>query len=83
MMRGLLPIYPSGTMNAATPDGAPPWRIGDQKIKKTLPAVPQRGLEAEVLRICYMILMCTESIHVSFYRAIISPSAEREHFFVP
>jgi hypothetical protein len=37
MMRKLLPLYPSGTMNAAAPDGAPPRRIGDEKFKK-LPA---------------------------------------------
>jgi len=28
-MQGLLPIYPSGTMNAAAPEGTPPRRMGD------------------------------------------------------
>ena len=32
------------------PDGAPPWRIGDEKLKKiSLPTVPRRGPEAVVL----------------------------------
>ena len=54
MMRGLLPLYPSGTMIAAAPDGSPPWRIGDYKFKKnSLPAVPRRGPEAGVLRRYY------------------------------
>jgi hypothetical protein len=29
MLLELLPLYPSGTMNAAAPDGALPRRIGD------------------------------------------------------
>jgi hypothetical protein len=29
MIRELLPLYPSGTLNAAAPDGAPPRQIGD------------------------------------------------------
>jgi hypothetical protein len=41
MMRGLLPLYPSGTMIAAAPDGAPPRRIGDYS-KKT-PGPPCLG----------------------------------------
>jgi hypothetical protein len=54
MMRGLLPFYPSVTMNAAAPDRTPPRRIGDKKFKKnSLPAVPRRDPEAEVLRIEY------------------------------
>jgi len=53
-MRELLSIYLSGTMNAAIPDGAPLWQIGDLKIqKKSLPAVPRRGPEAGDLRIYY------------------------------
>jgi hypothetical protein len=45
----LLPHNPIGTMNAATPHGAPPWRIGNKKnLKKIRPAVPQRGPEAGV-----------------------------------
>jgi hypothetical protein len=35
MMRGLLPLYPSVTMIAAAPDGAPPRRIGAKIEKKT------------------------------------------------
>jgi hypothetical protein len=31
-MRGLLPIFPSGTMTAAAPDGSHPRQIGDKKI---------------------------------------------------
>ena len=38
-------------MNAATPDGAPPWRIATKK--HPLPAVPRRGHEAGVLRVKY------------------------------
>jgi len=34
MMRKLLSLYSSGRMNAATPDGAPLWRIDDQKFLK-------------------------------------------------
>ena len=37
---------PSGTMNSAAPDGAPPWRIGYVASKNTLPAEPRRGPEA-------------------------------------
>jgi hypothetical protein len=52
MMRGLLPLSPLVTMNAAAPDGVPPRRIGDKKFNKnSLPAVPLRGPEEEVLRI--------------------------------
>jgi len=48
MMRKLLSLYPSGRMNAATPDGAPLWRIDDQKIfkKNSLP----RRASKEALR---------------------------------
>ena len=35
-------------MNAAAPDGTPPRRIGDKNSKNSLPAVPRRGLEAEI-----------------------------------
>ena len=39
-------------MNAATPEGVPPWRFGDEKFKKnSLPAVPRRGPDAGVIRI--------------------------------
>jgi hypothetical protein len=31
----LLLLYPLFTMHAAAPDGTPPRRIGDEKIKKT------------------------------------------------
>ena len=57
-MGGLLPHDTTGTMNAATPDGAPPWRIGNKKnLKKILPAVPRRGPEAGVhhIRTIFMI----------------------------
>ena len=51
MMLGLFPLYPSGTMNTATPDGASLWRIEDKKFKKnSLEAVPRRGPEAVVHR---------------------------------
>jgi hypothetical protein len=51
MIPGSLPLYPSGTMIAAAPDGSPPWWIGDYKFKKnSLPAVPRRGPEAGILR---------------------------------
>jgi len=50
-MRGLLLLYPSGTINAAA-DGAPPRWIGNSKFKKnSLPVVPRRGPDTEVLRI--------------------------------
>ena len=53
MMRGLLPLYPSGTMIAAAPkQGAPAAGQRLKKFKKTpCPAVPRRGPEAGVLRI--------------------------------
>jgi hypothetical protein len=35
-----LPLYPSGTMNAAAPDGAPLRRIDKQQFKNSTPAVP-------------------------------------------
>jgi hypothetical protein len=51
MMLGLFPLYPSGTMNTATPDWASLWRIEDKKFKKnSLEAVPRRGPEAVVHR---------------------------------
>ena len=37
MMRGLLPLSPSVTMNAAAPDRAPPQRIGDYQKKSFCP----------------------------------------------
>jgi hypothetical protein len=37
-------------MNATAPDRAPPRRIGDERKKNSLPAVPRRGPEAVVLR---------------------------------
>jgi len=51
MMRGLLPLSPSDTMNATAPDGAHPRRIGDKNSKKLPAPVPLRGPEAEVLHI--------------------------------
>ncbi len=37
-------------MDTATPEGAPPWRFGDEKFKKNShSAMPQRGLKAGVL----------------------------------
>ncbi len=50
MMRGLLPLYKSGTMITVAPDGAPPRRIVTKIQKNSLPAVPRRGHEAVVLR---------------------------------
>jgi hypothetical protein len=35
MIRGLLPLYLSGAMNAAASEGTPPLRPGDKKIKIT------------------------------------------------
>jgi hypothetical protein len=32
----MVPFYYSGVMNAAVPEGTPPRRISDKKIKKTL-----------------------------------------------
>ena len=72
MMRKLFSLYPFGRIIAAAPDGAPPRRIDDQKIKKTpCPAVPRRGPEAGVLRIHYDFhgSCVNQSIHVCFYRA--------------
>ena len=48
-MQELLALYPSGRMIAAAPDGTLPRRIGDKKFKNSLPAVPRRSPEAEVL----------------------------------
>jgi hypothetical protein len=46
----LLLLYPLFTMHAAAPDGTPPRRIGDEKIKKnSLSAVSQRDPEVGVL----------------------------------
>jgi len=51
-MRGLLSVDPSGTMNAAAADGASCAADRWLKIQKnSLPAVPRRGPEAEVIRI--------------------------------
>ena len=48
----MVPFYYSGMMNAAVPEGTPPLRISDKKIKKnSLPAVTRRGHEAGVHRI--------------------------------
>jgi hypothetical protein len=49
MMQGLLPLYPSCTMVAAAPGGAPPAADRRLKFKNSLPAVPRRGPEAGVL----------------------------------
>jgi hypothetical protein len=51
MMRGLLPLSPSFTMNATATDGASPGWIGDLNSKKHPAPVPRRGPEAEVLHI--------------------------------
>jgi hypothetical protein len=37
-MGRLLSHYLSDAMNAAAPDGAPPWRFGTKKFKKKHPA---------------------------------------------
>jgi hypothetical protein len=51
MMRGLLPLFPSGTMNTAAPDGATPRRNGDYQKKYSLMPMPRRGPETGDLRI--------------------------------
>jgi hypothetical protein len=53
MMRGLLPLSPSGTMNATVPTGRPHGGSVTITQKKLPVPVPQRGLEAEVLHILY------------------------------
>jgi hypothetical protein len=54
MMRGLLPVYPSGTMIAASPDGASLCGGSVTKnSKNSLPAVPRRSPEAGALFIEY------------------------------
>jgi hypothetical protein len=48
-MRGLLPLYPSGTMNDATPDGALRGGSETKKIQeKLLTSVPRRSPEEAV-----------------------------------
>jgi hypothetical protein len=47
-MRGLLPFFPSGTMVATAPDGAPPRRIGDKKLITISPPCLKRGPVAGV-----------------------------------
>ena len=50
-MRGLLPIFPSGTMIAAAPkQGFLSGGWVNKNKKNYLPAVPRRGPEAGVLR---------------------------------
>ena len=44
MLRGLVTLYVSGTMNSAAPEGTPPRRLGDKK--NSLLHVPRRGPEA-------------------------------------
>jgi hypothetical protein len=45
-MRGLLPLSPSGTMNAVAPEGAPSRQIDDKILKK----LPARRASKEALR---------------------------------
>jgi hypothetical protein len=42
LMRVLLPLYPSGVMNAAAPDGAPPGRRGNSLKKLTARSASER-----------------------------------------
>jgi hypothetical protein len=51
MVQGLLPLSPSVTMMAATPDGLPPGGSVTFQSKNSLPAVPRRDPEAGVLRV--------------------------------
>ena len=65
MMLGLLPSYPSVTMIAAAPDGAPPQRV--TKNQKTpcplcLGEALRRGSFEE--RTIFMVRVWTESIHI-------------------
>jgi hypothetical protein len=50
LMQKLLARYSSGAMNAATPQTGLPVRRINTYSKTPLPAVPQRGPEAGVLR---------------------------------
>ena len=51
MMLGLVPLFPSGTMNTAATDGVPPRWNGDYQKKYSQLPVPRRGPEAGDLRI--------------------------------
>ena len=73
MMQGLLPFSPSGTMNAAAPDGARPRRIGDYS-KNSFPAMPRRGPDAGIFRLYY-------NFHDSGLNRIDSCPFLQSHFF--
>ena len=53
ILRRLLPLFPSGTMNAAAAEEAPLRRISDLQ-KNSLPAMSRRGPEAGDFRILHV-----------------------------
>jgi len=51
------------TMTAAVPEGTPPRRISDKKIKKTpCPAVPLRGPGAGIHHIQVIFMVCVRTV---------------------
>lgn len=67
---GLLPLFPSGMMNAAAPEGTPPRRLVTKNLKK-FPArrASQEALRREsIVKTIFMVEAWTESIHVCFYK---------------
>ena len=57
-MRGLLPFYPSATMNAAAPDGAPLRRIGDYQKNPFPPCLGEALKRGSIVYITFLWFWC-------------------------